>query len=315
MSYAKPNIYSFINEINKYKKYEEYIEQYPDKVKYKNSCYSFTPDVNISTTETANKICAKFINFYQFIISNKSQSTKSLDNDDFTYLNYWLNSKLRNDTLNHNITVKKFHEKMSDHEEEFINDIFKGKLYDLDYEDFKNMNLLSNLYDNYGKIYQETSKLNEEKILCMSFFHKYIDTYEKGIIKCPHDETAFCKALKHLKDVYEKYVFGNYGASENCIDKQLLKLPTYNDALLEYKNINVVGSILGPSFATLFASVFLYMFTPFGQWVRAKIRTNKESHNNIYEENDSSLLSTLDNNNMNFDENAYIISYDSMGNL
>lgn len=41
---------------------------------------------------------------------------------------------------------------------------------------------------------------------------------------------------------------------------------------------------------------------------------NKEEYNNLYEENSQSFLNTSDNEDINFGENPYSISYDSLVN-
>ncbi|SBS89320.1 PIR Superfamily Protein [Plasmodium ovale curtisi] len=315
MNSAIPDIYSFFSDFKTYMQYDSYIEtQYKKDEHNKNTCDAFLPEVNISRTETANDVCAKFKNLYKFIIRKKSQaSLSSLNDNDYAYLNYWINIKLRNSTPSHKYTVKEFHERMSFHEKEFVTSIFEKKLYDLDNVDFSNMNLLSDLYDNYSKIYLETSKIKEVKILCMSFFQEYIDTYEKGIIQCPHDNTSFCKALKHFKEEYENTFLGEHSMTVNCIDRDRLELPTYED-VSGNKQITMVGTVLGPSFGTLFTLLFLYKFTPFGQWILAKMGTKKGEHSNLYEEHGQSFLNISDNEDINSDYNQYGISYDSVVN-
>ncbi|SBT73456.1 Plasmodium vivax Vir protein, putative [Plasmodium ovale] len=312
MSSPGSDIYSFFEAIKTYSFYEVQMEQYFKGDGAKETCNSFPHYVQISSTESANNICEKFLYLYNLIINHKTHKGKQyLSINDFAYLNFWINSKLRNNTNSYKITVNEFHEKMGDHELEFVTGIFKGKIYDLEENHFKNMNLLYYLYDNYGLIFNKIkSNEKEEKISCLQYAQELIDNYKKGIIQCHIDKSNFCKALKHFKGVYEKITRPD-GVSEKCVDRESLQLPTYNDALLEYKNINVVGSILGPSFATLFTSVFLYMFTPLGQRIRAIMGRNNGIHSDLYEENNESFLSSSDNDHINVDENSYHISYDT----
>ncbi|SBS95695.1 PIR Superfamily Protein [Plasmodium ovale curtisi] len=316
MSDTEADIYSFFNNFETYIQYEQHMEKHYGESEQENECYSFIPDINISSTESANKICEKFKYLYKFIISTKTQpKTKILDNNDFAYLNYWFNCKLRNNMPTNKLTVTDFYENMSDHEVEFGPDTFDGKLYDLEYEDFNNMNLLSQLKIYYGETYKNMSAhINEVNIPCIQYFQKYITTYKEAIIKCPHDNTSFCKILNNFKEEYDKMFFGEFGISEKCADKEFLKLPTYNDVLQENQKITTVGTILGPSFATLFTSFFLYKFTPLRQWIRGKMGSKIGSHSNLYEENDELSLNTSDNENIKFDEIPYRISYDSVTN-
>ncbi|SBS90405.1 PIR protein [Plasmodium ovale] len=318
MSYAVPDMYSFFESYKNYKRYESHIENNYLQGKHNTKCYSFLKDVIISRTDSANSICEKFKHFYQFLISTK-RTPKSgiLEDKDFAFLNYWLNDKLRNNAISHNLTVEHFHEKMNDHEDEFASyDMFKGKLYSIKDEDFNNIILLSLLEECYSDFYAKIiAHTKDTSISCLEYTQKLIDTYKKGIIKCSVDDTNFCQALKHFKQKYENFVFKDYSITEICIDRELIKLPQYNDVSLDDKKITVVGSILGPSFGTLFTLAFLYKLTPLGQWIHAKMGTKRGAHSNIYVENDQSLLNTSDNENINFDENSYNISYDSIGNL
>ncbi|SBT56354.1 PIR Superfamily Protein [Plasmodium ovale wallikeri] len=318
MSSGVPDIvsYSFFNSFKDYALYDVHIENEFTEHKIKKICNSFSDSARISKTESANNICEKFIYLYKFICSRKSQKqNQSLDSNDIAYLNYWLNNKLRNATISHNITVKDFYESMSLREVEFVgNGTFEKKLYDLEEKHFNNMNLLNYLYDNYGVIFKNIStNKKEEKISCLQNAPEFINNYKKCIIQCPINDTNFCKALKHFKEEYDKTLLGDDSITEKCLDQELLRLPTYKDVSVGDK-ITMVGTILGPSFGTLFASVFLYKFTPFGQWIHAKIRRNKGVDSELYEDNDPSFLNISDNEIISFDRNPYHISYDSVVN-
>ncbi|SBT03021.1 PIR Superfamily Protein [Plasmodium ovale curtisi] len=316
MNSAIPDIYSFFNDIDTYLKYDYYIEtKYKKDDHNQNTCNAFFPDVNVSRTERANDVCAKFKNLYKFIIlKNSPANSSSLNDNDFAYLNYWLNNKLRNSTSSHKYTVKEFHERMSVHEEEFVTGIFEKKLYDLDNDDFNNMLLLRHLQKCHAQIFEKMTPLIKEKnISCIEHFQEFINTYKNGIIKCPYDDTDFCKSLKHFKEEYKQKFLDTYGLSENCIDRNRLELPTYED-VSGNKQITMVGTVLGPSFGTLFTLLFLYKFTPFGQWILAKMGTKKGEHSNLYEEHGQSFLNISDNEDINSDYNQYGISYDSVVN-
>ncbi|SBS81969.1 PIR Superfamily Protein [Plasmodium ovale curtisi] len=315
MSSALRDIYSFFNDYKKYKNYETAMKQAFSQNKHETECDSFLTYIQISDSESAKNICVKFKYLHNFIISRKKEPEDTKLNDmDFAYLNYWLNGELRNTTISHNITVHEFRETMSDHEEGFVYEAFNRNIYDIKDEDFNNMNLLNELQIKYGELFANPTTIMEGIIPCIEYFEKCINIYKECIIKCPHDDTSFCKALKNFKEEYNKNILGLGGISEKCPDKELLKLPTYKDLSLG-DNVTVVGSILGPCFGTLFTLIFLYKFTSFGQWIHAKMGSNKVAHSNPYEENDQLLLNTSDTEYLNFGENTYGISYDSTGNL
>ncbi|SBT56353.1 PIR Superfamily Protein [Plasmodium ovale wallikeri] len=316
MSDNKSDIYSFFKEFEKYKDYEAEMNHLFPTDKHRNKCYSFLTDIEKFGTENANDVCVKFKILCKVIISKKREpDPKTLDVKDFAYLNYWLNSLSKKNTGSYNLTVYKFQDTFSSIEDDFFNyGMLNEKLYDIENEHFNNMNLLSDLYTYHGEIYHKTSNIGDEKIACIGYFEKYINTYKQGIIQCPHDNTSFCEALKHIKEQYQKiFLKEESGVTENCIDRNRLELPTYED-VSRNKQITMVGTVLGPSFGTLFTLLFLYKFTPFGQWILAKIGTKKGAHSYLYEDHDQSFLNSSDNEDINLDYNQYGISYDSVVN-
>ncbi|SBT55558.1 PIR Superfamily Protein [Plasmodium ovale wallikeri] len=315
MSSRVQDVYSFFEFFKKYKRYESEMEKKYLEGTHGTSCVSYLSDFKNLGTERANNICVKFKILYNFMISTKtSPKSKSLDDIDFAYLNYWLNTKSKNSTIIYGLSVNDFQETIGHAENEFFDVYFDEKLYDIEENVFKNMNLLDYLYDNYGIIFKNISEnTEEEKISCLQYTQEFIDNYKKCIIQCPIDDTNFCKALKHFKMEYDKIFFNEGSITEQCMDQEHLRLPTYKDVSVGDK-ITIAGTILGPSFGTLFASVFLYKFTPFGQWIHAKIRRNKGEDSELYEENDPSFLNISDNEIINFDQNPYHISYDSVVN-
>ncbi|SBT02236.1 PIR Superfamily Protein [Plasmodium ovale curtisi] len=314
MDSTAPDIYSFFKVFKTYKSYEGYMETDFKSDRHRNIFNYFSPDIKISGIETANEICEKFKRLYKLIISiNKKSGYEKLYDIDFAFLNYWLNSKLRNATISNKLTIQDIITKMENREEEFIYNAFNRNIYNIKYEDFNNMALLSNLYYNHSKIFQSTRGIGG-KIQCLQYFHEFIDEYKKGIIMCPYDDTSFCKALKHYKDEYEQTFLGDFSVSEHCIDRERLHLPTYNDVSPEDRKNIIVGSVLGSSFGTLFTLLFLYKIIPLERWIRDKIGINNEAHSNLYEEHDQSFLDTSYNGYIDSNYNTYHMSYDSVAN-
>ncbi|SBT78587.1 PIR protein [Plasmodium ovale] len=258
MATNDPDIYSFFKSFKHYKNYEKEMKMRIKSGNNNPTCATYSWDSKKFGNDSAINICIQFKILCDVIETRKNPPNRSeIDDKDFSYINYWLNDLSRNNSSSNNLTLKEFQIKMDGNEDILTTVKLDDKLYHIKDEDFKNMNLLSDLFDNYGKIYQEIKELDEEKIPCMSFFQKYIDTYEKGIIQCPQDDTSFCKALKHFKEEYEKTFLGELSMTENCIDRDRLELPTYED-VSGNKQITMVGTVLGPSFGTLFTLLFLY---------------------------------------------------------
>ncbi|SBT72821.1 hypothetical protein, conserved [Plasmodium ovale] len=307
MSSTGQDIYSFYKDFKVYEQYAFKVEGDFSKSEHNTYCNSSLPSIKISNSEKTNDICAKFKYLHNLIHQIRKSKRESLNSNDFTYLNYWLNRKLRNNTVGSSITVNVFLEKLNIHESEFCgNGKFNGKLYNLEDEDFQNMNLLSSLQDYHSKIFKEISTHKEGKISCLGQYKDLIDTYKKCINKCHIDNVNFCNALIIYKEKY-KEIYGKGSISDNCSDEDLLKLPTHKDISLEYstslekedeKN-TVINTIL---------------FTPLGKWMRCKIGKNKVTQNNQYSKNDKFLLNTSDNEDINWDENPYSITYDSVVN-
>ncbi|SBT02471.1 PIR Superfamily Protein [Plasmodium ovale curtisi] len=316
MNHVVADIYSFFESFKDYKMYEKEMEVKLSKDNHNTKCDSFISDDRKFGTETANSICVKFKILCNVIETRKIPRIRSvLDEKDYSYINYWLNGKLRNTTITDKLTAYDFQDTMTTQESDLFNyPYLDKKLYDIVEDDYQNMKLLEHLHVNYYENFVKISDLTKEKkILCFEHVKELFDTYKKGIIQCPHDNSNFCKALEHFKREYEKLYLGDYDISEKCTDGELLILPTYSDVSLGDK-ITTVGSILGPSFGTLFAMLLLYKTTPFGQWIRYKMGTNKGSHSNLYEKNDELLLDNSDSCYINSGVNPYSVSYDSITN-
>ncbi|SBT55764.1 PIR Superfamily Protein [Plasmodium ovale wallikeri] len=296
--------YSFFESFKDYKIYEKEMDVKLSGGNHNTKCDSYISDDLKFGTETAKDICLKFKILYNIIEQKRRQKGKYVDDKDFAYLNYWLNSLSRNTTSSNSVTFKEFQMNMDRVEDIFTTVPLNGKLYEIKNDDFNNMILLNELQKEHGQIYSSMStRMDEIDLPCIKYFQKFINTYEICITKCPDNDTSFCKALEHFKGEYEKIFLGEQGLSKNCIDREHLKLPTYNNLLVADKKNTIVGSVLGPS------------FTPFGQWMHGKMGTGKGMLDNLYEENDQSLLNTSDNENMNLGEKSYRVSYDSIGNL
>ncbi|SBS89318.1 PIR Superfamily Protein [Plasmodium ovale curtisi] len=157
--------------------YDSYIEEHSGTGEHNNTCDAFMIDVQISNTESANQICEKFKNLYKFIISRKKPpKNKSLDKNDFAYLNYCINGKLRNTKISNELTVKEFHRKLNNHDNDFVGyDMFAGKLFDIGENDFQNIELLINLENQYNKIFKNVlSRNNDEgKISCLEYYKDF----------------------------------------------------------------------------------------------------------------------------------------------
>ncbi|SBS89311.1 PIR protein [Plasmodium ovale] len=313
MSSKNPEIYSFFKDFTEYKKYEQGIKVILEGGHNVPQCDYFSSDSRNIGTESVKNICIKFMILYNIIDKQRGVQKKTVDNKDFAYLNYWLNNLSKNTTSTNKITIEEFQRKVGGVEGVFATVLLDDKLYDMNDEEFNNTNLLNKLLTIYSDIFQYSHTIVKGNISCIKYFQECINAYKKCIIKCPVDDTSFCKALKNFKEAYNYNFLGEIGVSKDCHDVELLKLPTYED-VSGNKQITIVGTILGPSFATLFSSIFLYKFTPLGQWIRAKMGTRNGTHSNLYKDSDQLLLNILDKEHIKSEYNEFSISYDSIVN-
>ncbi|SBT53048.1 PIR Superfamily Protein [Plasmodium ovale wallikeri] len=318
MSDTEPDIvcYSFFESFKEYKTREAEMKVIFSRNTNNPTCETHSWGSKKFGNDSAINICIQFKILCDVIQNRKEPRNRSnIDDKDFAYLNYWLNGHSRNTTSSNSVTFKEFQMNMDLVEDIFITVPLNGKLYDLEEDDFQNMKLLDYLHSNYFGNVTKISDLTEEKnISCFKHVKELLNTYKRGIIQCHIDNTNFCKALKHFEKEYNKIFFTEDSITDKCTDQELLKLPTYDDVSLEEKNISVVGSILGPSFGTLFTMLILYKFTPIGQWINSKIGKNIETQSILCDENDESLLNISDSEHINFCDNSYLISYDSVVN-
>ncbi|SBT55169.1 PIR Superfamily Protein [Plasmodium ovale wallikeri] len=313
MASKEPDIYSFFMSIKEYYGYAEEMSTKLRGTTENTKCYYFSSDPRNFGTEHVKDVCVKFIMLYNVIYEKRQNKKKIVNDNDFAFLNYWLNSFSKSAKISPYITVNEFQKTVGDREQEFATFTLEEKLYDMKDEDYDNMNLLNELQYNYGEIFKNGGYIVKGDKPCIGYFEKFINTYKNCIIKCPDDDTSFCRALKYIKEEYKQKLLGDDGISEYCIDREKLQLPSYSDVSAG-NNITMVGTVLGPSFGTLSTLFLLYKFTPLGQWILAKIGTNKGAYNNLYETYDKPLPYNSYNEYINSDYNEYHISYDSVAN-
>ncbi|SBT01191.1 PIR Superfamily Protein, partial [Plasmodium ovale curtisi] len=105
-------------------------------------------------------ICEKFKSMYRSLITIKETSTIiNVKENDYLFLNYWLNDKLSTNSLKSSFSVKGFYEKLQEMDKiYFSNKSLEEKLNNIESYHLENMKILFDLYKIKDKIYSIISE-------------------------------------------------------------------------------------------------------------------------------------------------------------
>ncbi|CAI7722614.1 hypothetical protein PVPAM_130011600 [Plasmodium vivax] len=263
--------------------------------------------------------------FKDFIVTEKisvlpSVSSKSYENKDASFMNYWLNIQFQKNNMNTTENIERFYKELTSKDDKFDkNKILNNKLRKIDDEVLNNMKELYDLYKESNKIYiYLTSDYKEGCTSCSKCTEMCIEKYKKYIERCPNNRTNFCKALYKFKELYEGYFNQDY---LNRCSADVRTLPSYNDitdtssaAEQKVNGNNITLRYVIVTISALFpVLMFFYMFTPFRQWLHSKIR-RKDKIPSYEHAMTSNLLPYINHtSNQDFDNKAYNIQYKSVG--
>ncbi|SBT00106.1 PIR Superfamily Protein [Plasmodium ovale curtisi] len=237
----------------------------------------------------SHKICEQFKYLYDTLndLSKSSdRKSRSLNESDCSFLNYWLNNKLRIYNNDPQICIKDFYQKLKNEDNTFFNSTLSldGHLHNIHEDHFENMKILYNLY--YIKYKLHNILIDEgsstRSVLCRQYREECNKKYIDGIINCRNDGSYFYKAIKEFKEKYENNVRLYIGNVDNCQTKEFFELPDVDYVLSEYKYARkeqLKGITTLPILAPIFG-VFLMLtcsdrFTPFRQFLYKKIKRIK----------------------------------------
>ncbi|SBS92368.1 PIR Superfamily Protein [Plasmodium ovale curtisi] len=147
-----------------------------DIEKIKNTCNSFSNDICSLDNPSAKEICEKFFCMYRFLNEayREQYPDSILTYEDFDFLNYWLNVKLKGKNSNTSVCINKFDNEIGNKFEFFNTNKTKlGKhLHVIESGNLENMELLCELYNNEriilnmmrGQYYPDEGKTNEKTL-------------------------------------------------------------------------------------------------------------------------------------------------------
>ncbi|SCA60425.1 VIR protein [Plasmodium vivax] len=256
--------------------------------------------------ELAKNVCNIFINIYKKLKNGNENYSRDIDyNNDFAFLNYWVNWKIHEGGINESNSVTDFYNHLDGHAPreltlEFTNDF----IYDINKNYLNKMNILYNLYENYSKLnaIEYTNQEQNKEVLTLST--ACCTDYIKVSYICNDDNKKnnlkFCEQLntfisKH-DALYAQVVARNPKYSDTFI--KLSECP--NNKII---TTAVTGTVVGliPLFGVL------YKFTPMGQMFRSK----KGILNNDEEMTKISLMEQ-ENEHLKFQQGRYNIKYQSL---
>ncbi|SBT55823.1 PIR Superfamily Protein [Plasmodium ovale wallikeri] len=279
-----------------------------------NACKSFQENVCSFANSSSEDICKDFFYMYkylhEFYYSRDSEST--LTNEDFDFLNYWLNVKLKGGNGNASICINMFNRKIKSEGETIISNKIKlGDLHVIDHDNLENMELLYELYNNVRIILNmmrgQDYPSGEQK-LCSYYTEDCSTKYKKAMDKCLNDNADFYKALKDFKISYNIAVEQETQDLRKCKSSQYFHLPNYDPVLEKQRNI-MAGKILSAPLILSFIIPLLYKYTPFGPFLRAKIKMIKNMWINPDKNESELLLSSTDIEDDISDDGEYNIGY------
>ncbi|SBT52146.1 PIR Superfamily Protein [Plasmodium ovale wallikeri] len=308
-------MYEFCRNSPYYEMVVENISKEKPVQEIEDACDSFSNDDCSLENPSGKEICKKILYMYEFLdkVQRSWKSPSTITNEDLNFLNYWLNVKLKDNT-NASVCISKFNETINS---EGNNLRFRGinlkkHLNVIDRGNLENMELLCELYRTKQKIFdimiKEDCSNNVEK-LCPEYTEKCHKRYIEGIDKCLDDYDDFYKALKKFKYYYKYGIEKETDTSGYCYNSEYFRLPEYDPVLeRKQKKIMLIQNIT-TSLMVLLIIPLLYKFTPFGSFLRGKIKMVKDVWVNQNKNGDELLSLSTDIEDNNSDNGEYNIGY------
>ncbi|SBS92761.1 PIR Superfamily Protein [Plasmodium ovale curtisi] len=287
------------------------------------SCETLLNDVISSQFRYPHIICEQFKSMYRSVITIKEISdVKKVKENDYLFLNYWLNDKLSTNSLKSSFSVKDFYKKLQEMDKiYFSNKSLEEKLNNIESYHLENMKILLDLYKIKDKIYSIISegKLTDKNSSWLEHKNERNKKYKEGIIKCRDGCDDFHNALKQFKCIYENTMKPQYRHSYHLQYKELFELPDHDSVIKEYSKEKLksitTASFLVPVFGLLFLLMSSNMFLPIQHNLLEKIKNAKNKLFTVEERENELLSYTSFNNNRINDEEDYNIGYYSVRNF
>ncbi|SBT55827.1 PIR Superfamily Protein [Plasmodium ovale wallikeri] len=307
-------MYDFCRNSPYYQMVVENIKNVKVEQEIKNACNFLSNAVCPFEKSSAKDICEKFFCMYKFLNEvYRSRNPKSiLTNEDFDFLNYWLNVQLKGKINKASTCINKFENEIGSRISYFnpSKKTLDKHLHVIDPGNLENMELLYELYDsarNILNMMRIKDYSNDENKTCLDYTKKCDENYRKAMHKCLNGNADFYEALKDFKISYVGIEKENEDL-KNCKYTPHFYLSNYDPVLEKQRNI-MAGKIMSTPLILSFVIPLLYKYTPLGSFLRTKINIVKNKWMNSDESvSELSLLPTDIEENIS-DNGEYNIGY------
>ncbi|VUZ99535.1 PIR protein [Plasmodium vivax] len=166
-------------------------------------------------------LCKKFVSFFNNLISNYEIYSSSLDNKKYPeYLNFWIRHELVLQSIPQNDKLVLYKHLQDNYQKIDKDSKLQKKLYNINANDFKSMNMLYKLYKNYN------GSLSDNNIDCNEFFERFKDSYDKCLYRCyAEGDSKLCAVMKKFRNLYDDKKFPR---AQTC-NKSSPKLPKLSE--------------------------------------------------------------------------------------
>ncbi|KMZ94906.1 hypothetical protein PVMG_05517 [Plasmodium vivax Mauritania I] len=206
-------------------------------------------------SQIIKNICEQYLKLYTSLTNLKNSKTSNINyKKDYSFVNYWLNDKIRESELNGSVCVDDFYEIMEPQCSDTLSINYTPEytyIYHINQEDFNKMKLLYSLYENYSILDSILSKSLIDKPQSLSEpSSKYYDNYKKARKMCYGEKDKFCEKLDKFKSQY-KALYTTLDTRGEEISKYFKRLPNDENNII---STAVIGSMAGliPFFGLLY---------------------------------------------------------------
>ncbi|SCA59990.1 Plasmodium variant antigen protein Cir/Yir/Bir, putative [Plasmodium vivax] len=311
----KEESYDFFKNINRYIKDGKSIELTLNVDESPNGCTSFAnycESISVNK-DIAKNICDRLVILYKHFSHGNNNYIGSTDfKNDFTFLNYWVNLKIRDSQFNERTCVDNFYGHIDSHALHHINnDIPNDLIYDIEQDELEKINKLYNLYKEYSElnaIVENRLEPNKEKLLALST--ECCSDYIEVKYICNGDNNTknnskFCEILKEFESKYEK-----------LYDPLAQKVSDFSDYFIKLKecpnNKIITTAVTGSIFGLIPLLGILYKFTPMRQMFRSKMGIFNNGISNNDEQTINMSLMEQENEPLKYHQGTYNIKYQSL---
>ncbi|SBS91368.1 PIR Superfamily Protein [Plasmodium ovale curtisi] len=288
----------------------------------KESCgKSFLSESFFTHIQFPQTFCEQFKRLYNLLFNGLVNNKKevSLDDNDCSFLNYWLNDKLRGINIDNSISVSDFYKKLKGSNAQFFKDEkLEKKLDNIEKQDLEKMRTLYDLYNIKSQIDTALSEGSpiEKRLTCSWYAYECYKKYVNAIINCSDGCSYFYSLLTEFKNKYIAELSPFVSPSSSCNYKELFELPDYKFVLKlnksgQFKKI-ITLPVLFPLFGVFFLLIFSNMITPFRQKVLETITRTKNMLFDVGKSEEKLLSYASMNDNISEDQEVYSISYYSV---